>query len=223
MSHRVAPLAPRGLGNELAYYACRDSFNVLLRLFWRLSLADVRPLPEGPLIVAANHRSFLDPLVLGAVLDRRLFYMMHAKYYDLPALNGFFRMARCIVVESGEDQRAALRDAVRVLEAGEALAIFPEGHISPDGSLQPAQPGLAWIARKTGAPVYPLHLGGTREALRKGQRWLHLSHVTAALGDPLRVQDFPEGRAGLEAFNTAVMSAIARLGRPATRKLSAVR
>ena len=47
-------------------------------------------------------------LVLGAVLDRRLFYMMHAKYYDLPALNGFFRMARCIVVESGEDQRAAI-------------------------------------------------------------------------------------------------------------------
>src|SRR6185503_4690980 len=102
---------------------CRGTFRISLRTLWHLSLADVRELPDGPVILAANHRSFIDPLVLGSAVERRVTYMMTAKYYDKPALNWFFRMSRCIVVDEEGDNKKALRDSLDVLEAGKVLGI----------------------------------------------------------------------------------------------------
>jgi 1-acyl-sn-glycerol-3-phosphate acyltransferase len=121
-------------------------------------------------------------------------------------------MARCIVVEDERDNRATLRAAKAVLDHGLALGIFPEGHISPDGALQPARPGIAWLARKTGAPVVPVHLGGTREALPRGARMLRPARIEARMGAALSIADYGDGRAGEEAFTRDVMAAIARLG-----------
>lgn len=211
---RVSPLEPCGPLNQLGYDFCKHTFRLVLRTIYRMSLADVRPLPEtGPVIIAPNHRSFLDPLAVGCSFDRRSWYMMNGKYYDVPALNWFFRMSRVVVVEDERDNRAALRAAKTILDAGKPLVIFPEGHISPDGELKAGQPGVAWLAHKTGAPVIPVHVGGTREALAKGDKRLHLSRVTIRTGEPLRIDDFPEGREGQVAFTQAVMDAIAGLGR----------
>jgi 1-acyl-sn-glycerol-3-phosphate acyltransferase len=205
-------MAPKGAWERFGYAACQELFGVILRTVYHLRRADTRPLPFGPVIVAANHRSFIDPGVLGAVVDRPLTYMMNARYYDLPLLNWFFRMARCIVVEDERDNRATLRAAKAVLDHGLALGIFPEGHISPDGALQPARPGIAWLARKTGAPVVPVHLGGTREALPRGARMLRPARIEARMGAALSIADYGDGRAGEEAFTRDVMAAIARLG-----------
>lgn len=209
---RVSPLAVRSPFEDLGYDFCQSTFRTCLRTIWHLSLADVRELPEGPVILAANHRSFLDPLVMGAVVERRVTYMMTAKYYDLPALNWFFRMARCIVVDEQADNKRALRDSLEVLEAGGVLGIFPEGHISPDGAMRPAQPGMAWLARRTGAPVFPMWLGGTREALSKGDGWLRASRVAVRMAAPRHAADFGEGRAAEDALTRAVVADIARLG-----------
>jgi len=211
-SFRVSPLQVRGPVEDLAYDFCQGTFRTFLRTLWRMRLSDVRELPAGPVILAANHRSFLDPLVLGASVERRVTYMMTAKYYDLPMLNAFFRMARCIVVDSVTDNTRPLRDSLEVLEAGGVVGIFPEGHISPDGDMRPAEPGMAWLARRSGAPVYPVWIGGTREALAKGDRWLHLSHIQVRMAPPRRATDFGTGRASEAALTRAVVADIARLG-----------
>jgi 1-acyl-sn-glycerol-3-phosphate acyltransferase len=215
-SFRVSPLAPRSALEGLAYDFFHSSFRLVLRTLYRMSHADTRPLPAGAVILAANHRSFIDPLVLGMASDRRVTFMMKAKYYDLPALNWFFRMARCIIVESTGDNRATLRAARDVLEAGLVLGMFPEGHISDDGEQQPGQPGVAWLARRTGAPVFPVHIGGTREALLKGSGRLRLSHVTLRVGAPLSIADFPDSREGAEAFTQELMARIRQLGQTPT-------
>lgn len=211
-SFRVSPLQPTSPLEAAGYWASHGILRLALRTAWRLSLADVRELPDGPVILAANHRSFLDPLVLGCAVERRVTYMMTAKYYDRPSINWFFRMSRCIVVDEKADNKKALRDSLEALEAGHVLGIFPEGHISPDGELQPAQPGMAWLARRTGAPVFPVWLGGTREALRRGSARLRLSRVVVRVGAPRRAADFGEGRGALEQFTAAIMGDIARLG-----------
>jgi 1-acyl-sn-glycerol-3-phosphate acyltransferase len=211
-SFRVSPLKARSAVEDLVYDSVQSALRILLRTVWRLSLADVRELPDGPVILAANHRSFIDPLVLGCAVERRVTYMMTAKYYDLPSLNGFFRMARCIVVDEEADNKRALRDSLEVLEAGQVLGIFPEGHISPDGAMRPLQPGMAWLARRTGAPVFPVWLGGTREALAKGEARLRISRVVVRMGAPRRISDFGEGRAAEEALTRAVVADLARLG-----------
>jgi 1-acyl-sn-glycerol-3-phosphate acyltransferase len=212
MPFRVPPLQPTTALESAGYWACHDILRILLRTLWRLSLCDVRELPDGPVILAANHRSFLDPLVLGAAVERRVTYMMTARYYDRPALNGFFRMSRCIVVDETTDKRKPLRDSLEVLQAGHVLGIFPEGHISPDGRLQPAQPGLGWLAQKAGAPVYPVWLGGTREALVRGEGRLRLSRVVVRMGAPRLATDFGAGREAADELTAAVMADLARLG-----------
>ncbi len=215
-SFRVPPLQPTSPLESAAYWACHDSLRILLRTLWRMRLADVRELPDGPVILAANHRSFLDPLVLGAAVERRVTYMMTARYYDKPALNGFFRMSRCIVVDETTDKRKPLRDALEVLQAGHVLGMFPEGHISPDGRLKAAQPGLGWLAHKSGAPVYPVWLGGTREALARGERRLRLSRVQVRMGAPRRAADFGDGRSAADDLTRAVMQDLARLADAST-------
>ena len=212
-SFRVSPLHPAGPLEAAGYWFCRGTFQLALRTKWHLSLADVRELPDGPVILAANHRSFIDPLVLGSAVERRVTFMMTARYYDLPALNWFFRMSRCIVVDDEKpDNRKALRDSLESLEAGQVVAIFPEGHISPDGALRAAQPGMGWLARKSGAPVFPVWLGGTREVLAKGERRLRSSHVTVRMGAPRRAADFGGSRDAGAALTEAIMKDIARLG-----------
>ncbi|MHC4844581.1 MAG: lysophospholipid acyltransferase family protein [Planctomycetota bacterium] len=214
MVKRVSPLEPTGPGNRLVYWMFQHFlFHGLFRGIYSMSVADMRALPDGPVILACNHRSFLDPLVLGAAVDRRVTYMMKAKYYDIPAINWFFRMARCIVVEAeGGDRRNVMREAVAVLREGGVLGMFPEGHISDDGFMGPVEPGLAMIARRSGAPVIPVHLGGTREALQKGDKFLHLSRMTARMGEPMSIADYPDGREGADAFMSDCMGAIAAMG-----------
>jgi 1-acyl-sn-glycerol-3-phosphate acyltransferase len=212
-SFRVDALTPQDWRNRLLWYLVTGTLRTGLLTLFRLSTVDIRALPRGPVIVAPNHRSFIDPAAVGALLDRRVIFMMHAKYYDMRPLNWCFRMARCIVVEDDGDNRAALRKGKEVLDHGHALCVFPEGTISPDGEVQPAQPGMAWLARKTGAPIVPIHLGGTREALTKGKRGVRFSPVTFRVGNPINPADFPPGRKGNEALTAHVMEAIAELGR----------
>lgn len=217
-SKRVDPLAPTGIRNAMGYRLVTGTLSLLMRTIFHARRADLWPLPEGPVILAPNHRSFLDPVVLGTLEPRRIIFLMHAKYYDMPMLNWLYRMSRCIPVEDGKENRRALRVGKRVLDAGRALAIFPEGTISPDGELQPAQPGMAWLARVSGAPVIPIHIGGTREVLTKGSRRIRCGEITMRSGTPRLRSEFPPGRAGDEAFSDAIMADIDALGRAPKRR-----
>ncbi len=215
---RVDPLEPTGLVNAMGYRFVTGVLSLGMRTVFHTSRADLGPFPEGPVILAPNHRSFLDPIVLGTLENRRIIFMMHAKYYDMPHLNWMYSMSRCIPVETGAENRRALRLGKRVLDAGKALAIFPEGTISPDGEQQPAQPGMAWLARMSGAPVVPIHIGGTREVLLKGSARLRSGVITIRSGASRLRSEFPAGRGADEAFSSAIMADIDALGRAPARR-----
>ena len=217
-SYRRSPVEEPGVLADTGYFFFSGLSRTLCRLLFRTRYADVAELPDGPVILVANHRSFIDPLVLGGSVDRRVTYMMHAKYYDKPSINWFCRMARCIVVEDPGENLAALRAAIEVLKAGKVVGIFPEGHISVDGTLQPLQPGLAFMARRSGAPVVPVWIGGTREVLPRGAKRLRIAPVTVRSGPPIRIGDFPDGRAGQEAFLAAVRAEFERLSNGDARR-----
>jgi len=210
---RVSPLAPWTWRNRLAYWLHKWTLRLLLGVLFRVRVGPVPPLPEGPVILAANHRSYLDPILLGAVVPLRVTYMMTAKYYDSRRLGWFFRMARCIVIEEKGGNRQALRDARDVLAMGRCVGVFPEGHISPDGELKRGQGGVAWLAAKTGATVVPVFISGTREAFRKGERRIRpFQRITVAFGEPISIAAFGADRAGQEAFSRELMARIAALG-----------
>jgi 1-acyl-sn-glycerol-3-phosphate acyltransferase len=116
---------------------------------------------HGPLIVVSNHLSNADPPILIVTFPRPLFFMGKAELFRNPVLAWLVRKFGGFPVERGTADRAALRHALKVLDQGIALGIFPEGGRSKTGALRPGLSGVGLLALQSGAPVLPVGLTGT--------------------------------------------------------------
>lgn len=144
---------------------------------------------EGPCIIAANHCSFFDPPLVGVACKRAIHYLARKSLLEWPVLGPIFPELNVIPVDRKNADRSALMGAIRVVKNGGAVLIFPEGTRSPDGNLQPAQPGIGMIAVKTGAPVVPVRIHGSYAAFPKNRILPVLTGITLRIGLPLRQQE----------------------------------
>jgi 1-acyl-sn-glycerol-3-phosphate acyltransferase len=175
-----------------------------------------RPLLGGPVIYAANHTSFLDPLVLGACSLRRIVFVMTAVFYRMPLLAWFFEWMGSIPVEEGKPNRAMLVRSLHALEQGRAIAIFPEGGISRDGRLQAGKAGIASLILRAGVPVVPVSIQGTYEALSRYAKFPKPRTVRVRFGRPLPPEEFlrrpgEDRKAAMSRITGQVMQEIGRL------------
>jgi 1-acyl-sn-glycerol-3-phosphate acyltransferase len=201
----IHPLEPFGVGNRLFFGAGRVVAALVLRVYHGFTTSGPQPPDEGPFIIAANHESFLDPVVLQyAVRRRRLHYMMSALFYHTRLLNYFSSAMRAIPVEEGGPNRRSIRLALEVLEAGRPVAIFPQGGRMDAGDLSGGFKGVAFLIRKAGVPVVPARIAGTGKALPRGARFPRPARIGVRLGEPL---DFAAGT-DLDEITSAIMSAI---------------
>jgi 1-acyl-sn-glycerol-3-phosphate acyltransferase len=147
----------------------------------------------GPVILASNHISYLDPLVLAYLADRRrrrVRFLAKAELFDKRGLGWGLRRIRQIPVHRNtSDAAASLADAVAALEHGECVAVFPEGTISLDLEPMPGKTGAARLAAATGVPVTPVGLWGAHRLLFKGRKahWRRGVAESVIVGDPVRV------------------------------------
>ncbi len=183
--------------------------------------------PEGPCIVAANHRSYLDPVVLASVASRRgrkLRYLGKKEVFDAPVIGHLARALNQIRVHRGTGEARPLKEAVDALERGEAVGIFPQGTI-PRGHefFQPqlrGRTGVVRLALATGVPVIPVALWDTEKVWPRSSRVPKVGElvtrtaVHARAGEPMYLKA-PEGREGdkeiLEDLTRQVMDAISAL------------
>src|SRR5687767_10161507 len=122
---------PLSRGNDPIVRAFPVPFAACLRVWFRLR-AEGPPPPAGACVLAANHASFLDPIVLGAVVRRRIVFMMTEVVWRSRGLGWFYRWNRAIPLSARGGNREALRAARDVLQQGRMLGIFPEGGLSRD-------------------------------------------------------------------------------------------
>ena len=169
------------------YWFCYNLIRLVGRTFFRLRvLHRERVINHGPVILASNHESYLDPPLVGSVADRAIFFLARKSLLA----GGFFGwlLPKLNVIpvdsESGKD-RTALKALIRILRAGEGTLVFPEGQRSPDGTLQPALPGVGLVIAKTLAPVVPIRIFGAYEAWPIGQKWPRFRPVTVVVGEPI--------------------------------------
>jgi 1-acyl-sn-glycerol-3-phosphate acyltransferase len=182
----------------------------LVRLWFRFRVSGRDRLPaEGPFLVASNHCSFIDPVILQAACPRQLTWLMTDTIFNVGWARWFFRMMRCIPVR--ERDGSALREGLAALARGEAVAIFPEGGLSPDGTLQRGHAGVGTLAIRSGVPVIPAFLSGTRRAFLRGCVVPRPGPVEVELGEPLRFDGGGGSRDESRAAAAAVMDALARL------------
>lgn len=198
------------------YWVCCNLIKLVGRIFFRLRwLHRERMINHGPVILAANHQSFLDPPFAGSASSRPIYFLARRSLLDGAFFGWLLPKLNVIPVdsESGKD-RTALKALIRILRAGEGTLVFPEGQRSPDGKLQPAQPGLGLVIAKTLAPVVPIRIFGAYEAWPIHKKWPRPGRVTVVVGEPIYFTEKdlePRGKDLYQRLSQRVMDAIAAL------------
>ena len=198
-----------------AFYSVMKTLAVgVMRAMFRLEARGTEHVPpRGPVLLVANHSSLLDPPIVGGACPRQLTFLAKAELFRVP---GFGRLIHALnarpVRREGADA-AALRVALRVLEQGGALLVFPEGTRGPEGRLREPKPGAALLAVLSGAAVVPVFVRGSGRAWPRGRRLPRPAKVRVAFGPPRRFER-PRGADKKEYYDSVsrdIMAAIAQL------------
>jgi 1-acyl-sn-glycerol-3-phosphate acyltransferase len=172
--------------DRVVYAVARELVVGLSHLLWRARVLHRERLPRtGPYVLAPSHRSLLDTPFLGCVTRRRIRFMGKAELWQhgwsarlLSALGGF-------PVDRAVPDRAALRSAVAALEAGEPVAVFPEGTRRTGPVVEGLHDGVAYLAARVGVPIVPVGIGGSEQILARGRKLPKLHRVVLVVGEPL--------------------------------------
>ncbi len=176
----------RGAGAWALYGACKLLLRALAILLFDIRIFDARRTQRrGPVVLASNHQSFLDPALLGISLRQRSFYMARDTLFRIPLFRQFITGLNAIPIPRGSAaSRRGIDLARAVLRAGKSLILFPEGTRTRDGRMGPVKRGVELIARPTGAGVIPAFIDGSFDAWPPGG-WLRPHPVRIFFGDPL--------------------------------------
>src|SRR5246127_5653205 len=185
------------------------------RLFFRLRIIHrERMIQSGPVILAMNHQSYLDPPLAGTACDRAIYFLARRTLLDVPLLGWILPKLNVIPVNQEGVDRSAIKALIRVLQAGNGVLVFPEGSRTLDGKIQAAEPGLGLVIAKTLAPVVPMRIFGSREALPRGGGSVRFMPITIVIGEPIFFSADDLSKLGKDLYgrlSERVMDAIASL------------
>lgn len=186
----------------------------LARLYFGLELRGTEHIPRtGPVLILPNHQTYADPPLVTIPIRRRVHYMAWSRLFGIPGLGWLIRRFRAFPVDVDGPDRRATREVVRLLRAGEAVMIFPEGGRSRDGRLQPFRPGAFRLAASLGVPVLPVTIAGGHAVWPPGRIFPRPGRITITFHPPLFPDPSLEPREAarrlLEATREAIASALA--------------
>jgi 1-acyl-sn-glycerol-3-phosphate acyltransferase len=173
---------------------------------------------EGAAILASNHQSYLDPPCIGMACRNDIYYLARNTLYQRPLIGPLLKRLNTVPVDRDRGDVSSIKAIIRLLQSGQRVIIFPEGTRSSDGKLQPARAGLGMIIAKTVAPVVPVRVFGSYEALPRAGG-LKFRPVSVVVGKPMRFteNDVKGGRDVYQTLSNRVMEKIASLELPVGR------
>ena len=171
---------------NIGYYSSLFAF----RLYHRIRYINWRKVPKtGPVVIIANHQSFLDPVAVGTSLWRPLHYMARSTLFR-GILGHLLRAVGAYPVEQeGGSAFSAIKETLRLLKKGEAVVMFPEGSRTFDGHMQPFQGGIVMIARKAKVPIITCSINGAFHAYPRQAKFPRPRKVTLTFGDVIPVEE----------------------------------
>jgi 1-acyl-sn-glycerol-3-phosphate acyltransferase len=205
----------------MLYTLGRGALVPLSRVLYRPTIEGKHNVPlTGGLILASNHRSFIDSFAIPLVSPRHVRFLAKEEYWTGSGVKGalqraFFTLVGMVPVNrhSTHGAQESLDAGLEVLKAGEAFGIYPEGTRSRDGRLYRGRTGVAWLALHARVPVVPVGLIGTENIQPVGSRFPRLAKVTVRFGEPIAVEGYeglPAGKAR-RVLTDDIMDAIAAL------------
>jgi len=166
----------------------------LPKLVWRVRIEGRERLPAaGAYVIAPSHRSMMDIPFVAGITRRRVRFMGKAPLFRIPVVGSVFRVLGSFPVERDGSDRKPLRDSLEVLAEGDALVVYPEGTRQNGPTIQPLQPGAAYLGVKAQVPIVPVGVAGAEEIFRSRRgRLPGLGRVVVVIGEPI----FPPKRTG---------------------------
>src|SRR5580658_9654664 len=152
--------------------------------FHHIQIEGRENVPSGGCLIVSNHVSYMDPTTVGWAVAREIFYLGRKTLFKPPVMNWLLPICNVLPIDRDGHDISGLRRIIRMLKEGHAVLLFPEGTRSPDGALQPAEPGAGLVAIKAGVPVLPVRLFGTFECLSKKARRFRLHPIRVVIGQP---------------------------------------
>jgi len=205
------------MGRETPFYRALRLLSVLPRRYFRLRVEGDGNVPAaGPCLLAANHASYVDPVVLAMASPRPVRFIVDQQQYRRPLVHWIAARTGAIPVGNSSRDVGAVRRALRALRRGDVLGIFPEGGRSGDGTLKPGKPGAALLALRGDVPLVPVGIVGAYRAYPRHRLVPRPAPITVRFGTPLR---FPPSwlhhaaKDHLEEATSLVMEAIGALAR----------
>jgi 1-acyl-sn-glycerol-3-phosphate acyltransferase len=139
---------------------------------------------EGPVLVASNHQSYLDPPLIGNLYKDEMVYLARKTLFT-GVTRWLYTQWNAIPVDQDRPDMASLKTIIRKLKEGHRVLVFPEGERTLDGNLGQAAPGIGLIAVKSGVPIQPVRISGAREALPRGSGRVRFARITVSVGKPI--------------------------------------
>jgi 1-acyl-sn-glycerol-3-phosphate acyltransferase len=158
------------------------------RWLFHFTVVGAERLPvSGAAVLVANHVSWLDPIIVPLALPRKPAFLAMEELWRMPVVGIVMRVygPLAIPLNRGAVDATALKRSLRALQAGALLIVFPEGGISPSGELRPFHRGAAMLAARAGAPIIPVAIQGTAEALPLGRMLPRRRPITVRIGTPI--------------------------------------
>ena len=196
------------------YWFCYTLFKKAALAFFSYRVVGKEKLvTDGPVLIASNHESFLDPPLVGVGYDHAVYYLARKTLFRgfgawlYPRLNS-------IPVDQDRPDMTSLKTIIKLLKQGKQVVVFPEGARTLDGNLQPAEAGTGLIVAKTKAVVQPVRIFGARDALPRGSGKVKFCPITVVVGDPIEFTTDElkaKGRDGYQKISDRIMDEIGKI------------
>lgn len=171
---------------SLLYRAARIFLRATGKLYFRWEIEGAHHIPRtGPVLLACNHLSYLDPPVIGAAVPREVHFLARKTLFDVPILKHLIPRFNALPIDRDGGGGAGLKTTLELMNRGGALILFPEGTRSRDGQLQSVHPGMGLTAIKSGATVVPVRISGTFESFGRHRRFPRPSKIRIHFGEPI--------------------------------------
>ena len=179
---------------------------ILIHAIYKVEVKGIENIPEnGAVIVAANHVSFVDPLIVGGMIRRPVRFVMYHKIFQIPVLKFIFKTGKAIPIAARHENPEILEQAYQriheVITEGDVLGIFPEGQITSDGEISPFKKGVEKIVSQQPVAVVPMALCNLWGSLFSGSDPLHKrrpykfrARIELRIGQPIPPEDLTAGR-----------------------------
>jgi len=197
---------------KILYYTGWTLTRIVTKSVYRIKVSGTENIPQqGGFILASNHLSYYDPLLVGSWATRQVYFMAKQELFENPLFGGIIRRTNALPLRRGTIDRAALDSCVEVIEHGFGLTVFPEGTRARQGEFLDPKPGVGMVAVRARCPIVPTYIHGSNNL---GACLLGRERLSITYGEPLPadwVASFEAGKESYTEIARVVMEHIAGL------------